>query len=109
MDLWEQCYHVALINNEEAMLLARAAPASRLPDPETKALAFNAKVLLGRLVRSAVRNITSREGGGVLQPDAACTKPGRLVVEVLREKHPPLQEPLLVGQPDGSFKPDTEE
>jgi hypothetical protein len=88
MDLWEQFHHVALINNEEALLLARAAPASCLPDPETKAWAFNAKVLLGCLVCSAVRNITSREGGGVLQPDAACTKTGQPVVEVLQEKHP---------------------
>eukprot|EP00978_Attheya_sp_CCMP212_P024835 scaffold78676_cov64-Attheya_sp.AAC.3 len=107
-DLWEQGHHVALINDTEALLLARAAPSRRSPDPETEARAFNAKVLSGRL-RSAVRGVTSREGGGVLQPDASCTKTGRPVVEVLREKHPDLREPLLVGQPNGSFEPDLEE
>ena len=42
--------------------------------------------LLGKL-RQAVRRATYREERGLLLPDDQCTKTGRLVAEVLREKH----------------------
>ena len=46
-------------------------------------------------MRSAVRNATSRGGGGVLSPDDLCTKTGKPVLEVLESKHPEMREPLL--------------
>lgn len=104
MDLWEEGHHAALVDDTEALLLSRAGPCRRTPDPESEARAFNSKVLSGRL-RPAVRRLTSRDGGGVFQPDDADSKTGRPVVDVLREKHPDLREPLLIGQPHGSFEP----
>ena len=47
-------------------------------------------MLSGRL-RKAVRGLTNRDGGGVLQPDDACTKTGRRVLDVLHEKHPAMR------------------
>ena len=38
-------------------------------------------------LQQAVRRATNRERGGCLLPDDQCTKTGRPVAEVLREKH----------------------
>jgi hypothetical protein len=103
MDCWDQGHFTALIDDSKAEMKANARPRNRQADPEVTARAFDARVLTGR--RSAVRHLTSREGGGVLQPADLCTKSGRPVVEVLREKHPDLREPPSVGAPDGAFEP----
>jgi hypothetical protein len=104
LDCWDQGHFTALIDDTEAELKANARPRNRQADPEVTTRAFDARVLTGRL-RSAVRHLTSRQGGGVLQPADLCTKSGRPVVEVLREKHPDLREPPSVGAPDGAFEP----
>ena len=49
-------------------------------------------MLSGKL-RQDFRQATDREGGGCLLPDEQCTKIGRLVAEVLREKHPDMRVP----------------
>ena len=49
-------------------------------------------VLSGELLQ-AVRQATNREEGGCLLPEDQCTKPGRPVAEVLREKHPDMRVP----------------
>ena len=49
-------------------------------------------VLRGKL-RTAVRWITERETGGVLQPGDRCTKTGEQMMEVLHAKHPEDQIP----------------
>ena len=59
--------------------------------PKT-AWAFQAGVNSGR-IRAAVRNLTRREGGGVLEPDALDAKSGKPVNDVLRAKHPAMREP----------------
>ncbi|KAI2506095.1 hypothetical protein MHU86_8326 [Fragilaria crotonensis] len=79
-------------------------PSSRPPDEEAQARSFNARVLSGRL-RSAVRTLTDRSGGGVRQPDDLCSKAGRPVWQVLQEKHPALRDPTSVGDADGAFEP----
>ena len=56
------------------------------------AWSYHNTVLSGKL-RKAVRWATNRKGGGCLLPDDQCTKTGRLVAEVLREKHPDLRVP----------------
>ena len=63
--------------------MRRAGSGCRTNDDESAAAArqFNATVLSGRL-RKAVRGLTNRDGGGVLQPDDVCTKTGRRVLEV---------------------------
>ena len=79
-------------------------PSSRPPDADAQARAFNARLLSGRL-RTAVRTLTSQSGGGVRQPDDLCSKAGRLVWQVLQEKHPALRDPTTVGHEDGAFEP----
>ena len=104
MDYWEQGHHVALTDDTETLMEARSHPGRRPSDPEAQARAFHGKVLSGRL-RSAVRGLTSREGGGVFHPDDPCSKTGRPVLDVLKEKHPDLREPPLIGHPHGAFEP----
>ena len=103
MDLWEQGYHQALVDDTESEALS-THPSSRPPSDDSKARAFHSRVLSGRL-RSAVRTLTGRDGGGVLQPDDNCTKTGRPVWEVLPSKHPALRDPVEVGDPNGAFEP----
>jgi hypothetical protein len=71
------------------------------------ARAYNEKVLSGRL-RSAVHNLTKGNQGGLLQPDDACMKTGRPVLEVLWGTHrPSVRDPAPdLQDPDrGSFVP----
>ncbi|KAI2504762.1 hypothetical protein MHU86_9698 [Fragilaria crotonensis] len=103
MDLWDQGHYKALVDDDEGEVLSRQ-PSSRPPDEEARARSFNARVLSGRL-RSAVRTLTNRSGGGVRQPDDLCTKSGRPVWQVLQEKHPALRDPTSVGEEDGAFEP----
>ena len=58
------------------------------------AWSFHKTVLSGKLCQ-AVRRATDREGEGCLLPDNQCTKTGRPVAEVLREKHPDMRVPPL--------------
>lgn len=48
--------------------------------------------------------LTNQNGGGVLQPDNVCTKTGLPVLEVLKSKHPKLQDLPSVGPLDGTFE-----
>jgi hypothetical protein len=91
MDLWDRGFHATLVDDTEAEVNNKPV-GNRPPDDDTKARAFHARVNSGRL-RAAVRNLTRREGGGVLEPDALCTKTGRPVIDVLRSKHPEMREP----------------
>ena len=91
MDLWDQGFHAALVDDTEAEATGKPAP-PREPDDETQARNYNARALSGR-IRAAVRNLTRREGGGVLHPDALDSKTGRPVIEVLEGKHPDMKTP----------------
>jgi len=103
MDLWQQGNYAALVDDMEAEALARIGTPPE-PTEETCARAFNARVLSGRL-RAAVRNLTNRDGGGVLRPDDKCMKTGRPVLEVLQEKHPKLRDPPLdTDDENGAFE-----
>ena len=44
-------------------------------------------------LRAAVRAVTDRDPGGLYAPDDLCTKTGRRVLDVLREKHPDARIP----------------
>ena len=103
MDLWDKGCHIALVDDTELEVLQKVS-ATRPPDDDTRARSYNARVLSGRL-NSAVRTLTNRSGGGVLQPDDLCSKAGRPVLDVLQEKHPELREPPTVGLDDGAFEP----
>ena len=57
-------------------------------------MAYDRKVKAGH-IRAAVRQATDRGKGGVLSVKITNSKTGKLVIEVLREKHPHLQEVYL--------------
>ena len=86
--LWKAGKFDALIQDITATALARAGSGGR-PDEdlESVARAFNSQVLDGKL-KSAVRNLTIGERGGVLGPEDLCTKTGQPVIDVLQSKHP---------------------
>ena len=64
---------------------------------------FHETVLLGK-VRQTFRLATDREGGGCLLPDDQCTKIGRPVAEVLREKHPDMRVPPVENPTFAAFE-----
>ena len=99
MDLWERGLHAGLVGDAEAEGAAREGRAASGGKEEDDAVAqsFHEKVLSGKL-RQAFRRATNKEGGVCLLSDDQCTKNGRPVAEVLREKHPdmcvtPVQNP----------------
>ena len=51
-------------------------------------------MLRGKL-QAAIRYLTDRDGGGILQPDNIDAKSGLLVSEVLESKHPAARVPNL--------------
>ena len=81
MELWERGLHAGLVGDakEEHKAVARS---------------YHDTVLSGKLPQD-VHQATDREGGGCLFPDDQCTKTGRLVAEVLREKHPDMRVPPM--------------
>ena len=89
MDYWAEGSYDGLISDTIAESHPGGAPPA---SDESKARAYNNKVNSGRL-RQAVRTLTSRDGGPVLQPSDRCTKTNRPVIDVLRDKHPPLRMP----------------
>ena len=67
------------------------------------ARSYHDTVLYGKL-RKAVHWATDREGGGCLLPDEQCTKTGRPVAEVLREKHPDMRVPAVENPTCAAFE-----
>ena len=55
-------------------------------------------------LRQAIHQKTNREGGGCLFTDDQCTKTGRVVSEVLREKHPDMCVPPVKNPTCAAFK-----
>jgi hypothetical protein len=82
MDLWDQGWFKALVDNTENEALSRIG-SFPVPDKESRARGYNARLLSGRL-RSGVQTLTNWESGGVLTADNECTKTGRLVLDVLK-------------------------
>jgi hypothetical protein len=92
--LWEDGKFDALIQDITAAALHGATKGTREVEEEQAARRYNSTVLEGNL-QTAVRNLTNQAGGGVLGPDDLCTKTGRPVIEVLRDKHPDQRLPDL--------------
>ena len=61
-------------------------------------------IVLQRKLRAAILMVTDRSGGGILLSNDANTKSGSPVIDVLREKHPPIMTPDVEGEGDLSFK-----
>ena len=92
--LWEDGKYDALIQDITSAALCSAGGGTRTGDDEQAARRYNSSVLDGNL-RTAVRNLTDGVRGGVLGPEDLCTKTGRPVIEVLRDKHPDQRLPDL--------------
>ena len=91
---WEQGEYAALVQDTVRQCQIRLHRDPPTPTEESRARTFNATVLSGRL-RQAVRRLTDRSGGGVLDPTAIDAKTGSPVHEVLRQKHPVAREPPI--------------
>ena len=91
---WLEGRHRGLIDDALAESRTRGQSGSGEEAPDARDRRYNATVLAGKL-RTAVRSITDRGGGGVLGPDDACTKEGRPVLDILQEKHPDARTPDL--------------
>ena len=96
MDLWEAGRRLELVHEAERcdrQLAQGPCPMSC----EHVERVFNRLMLQGK-VPAAVRFLTERSGGGVLDPESvACGKSGPLgktVFEVLKEKHPHNAKPI---------------
>ena len=89
---WELSNYKALVDDTISEILCSVGTGLRSADPDVVARQYNDVVLSGRL-RQAVRMVTDRGGGGVLQPTDADTKSGAPVIEVLQGKHPDMREP----------------
>ena len=100
---WTDGKFVPLMDDFLAQARLRDGPIAEKTDKEAFR-AFHAKLTSGR-VRAACRNLTNRDGGGLLHPTDKCTKTGRPVLDVLKSKHPPLRDPTELGSEDGVFEP----
>ena len=69
MKWWQEGEFAALVQDAVKECTIRLHGDSAPPSDEQLARAFNAKVLSGRL-RQAVRSVTNRSGGGVLDPES---------------------------------------
>ena len=95
MDLWERGLHADLVRDAEAEGAARGVRSDYGSEEEDDAEARSYHdMVLSDKIRQAIRQATDMEGGGCLLPDDPCTKTGRPVAEVLREKHPDMHVPL---------------
>lgn len=102
MDLWEEGRFKALVDDTLAERLGRKQDKRALSDEE-KSRRFNGKFLSGR-TRQAVRQLTSRDSGGLLDPQDIDPKSNRPVIEVLRSKHPGLRVPDLDREEQTAFE-----
>ena len=94
MDMWEAGQLKELL--QEAQRCDRQLATSLTPMNQEQVERTFARLMMEGRVRSAVRLLTDRLGGGVLDPGAnvegAGSPPQRTVLDVLQEKHPPQKE-----------------
>ena len=101
--LWKEGQVEALVTQIEDAVITAAGGAGTGTDEARDARAFNSAVLDGK-VRSAVRRLTVRDGGGVLSPEDKCTKTGERVIDMLAGKHPDLRYPDLGSEDNIAFE-----
>ena len=98
---WNRGEHEALVQDtlRQCALRDRGLTRRELDEAQVARL-FDGKVRSGRL-REAVRGLTDRSGGGVLDPEAHDAKSNKPVFEALKDKHPPAREtpPEVMTEP----------
>ena len=82
LDAWEAGRYEMLVEDTLRSSTQYLTPVRREETTEHRSKIFHGLVLRGKL-RTAVKWVTEREKGGVLQPEEHCTKTGDLVLEVL--------------------------
>ena len=82
MALWDDGRIEALFTQIETAAIHSAGQRRSELDGERTGRVYNSTVLDGN-IRSAVRRLTARSGGGVMAPNDLCTKTGRPVLKVL--------------------------
>ena len=92
MNLWESGKIAELVQDTVTTAKRGVGGAKPPDDEESIARKYNSMVNNGK-VRAAVRSLTSRDGGGVLDFEGNDTKTGRVVMDVLRDKHPEMAIP----------------
>ena len=92
LDAWAEGKHTMLVVETLRTCADYLHVARREETAEHWAQTYHILVLRGKL-QTAVRWITERETGGILQPGDRCTKTGDQVMEVLYVKHPEARTP----------------
>ena len=89
LEAWKNGHYLALVKDiEEANLEDGWGTAhDREFELEEAGKKYDSMIKRGQ-VRSAVRVVTNRDLGGLYLPTDTCTKTGRTVIDILREKHP---------------------
>ena len=104
LDLWEEGRIESLICQIETAARISGGGNTKPQLEERTARDYNSAVLDGNL-RTAIRRITARDGGGVMKPTEPCTKAGIPILEVLRNKHPNKRVPNLDDPNNLAFEP----
>ena len=89
LDAWEAGKFVGLVKGveEEALICGFGASHGKEFEIESAGRRYDSMVMGGKL-RATVRMITTCDPGGLFKPHDSCSKTGRPVIDVLREKHP---------------------
>ena len=105
MDAWEEGKFSMLVQNTERTMESLLSAKQGGLTNEQRAKVFHRRMLRGD-VRGAVRFITDREKGGILQPNDIDEKTGDSVETVLRSKHPDARIPKPESLPQYANTPD---
>jgi hypothetical protein len=90
---WKADKHEALVETSTERLMLDAMSNSQGGTKQEERLKkYNQLMLLGN-PRAAVRYLTDREGGGVLEPHTSSGKEDQTVEEALQSKHPETRKP----------------
>ena len=92
LEEWKAGKHKALVEITERSMLAAMSNSQGGTTQEERLKKYNQLMLLGN-PRAAVRYLTDREGGGILEPHTSSGKGNQTVEEVLKSKHPETRKP----------------
>ena len=92
MEAWENQFYPEMIDDTVETLKINQSRLTLNESKEKRTKIFHSLILKGEL-RRAVRYLTDRESGGVLFPDQVDSKSGKLIKDVLPDKHPQARIP----------------
>ena len=105
MNLWERGQDSGLVGDAEAEGDEQEGRAASVGEEEDKAVAMSYHdTVLSCKLQQNIRRAIDREGVSCLLPEDQYTKTGRLVAEVLWEKHPDMRVPPLENTTCAAFE-----